>query len=259
MLFPPASFAGLAGRTAVVTGATRGIGAALARSLLHNGTNVVAGDIDFLHLLDTVERLRNECVSYAQIVPVETDVCDPSQLTALANVAISQFGRLDYWINNAGVFGINGVMDITAEELSKVFGVNVNGAVFGTQAAARAMAESGGAILNISSIAATVVRPTMATYGGSKAAIDHLTRFQAVELGPRNIRVNCVAPGMIETGMLDWISDQPDLLSRTVESIPLRRLGQPEEVADAALFLLSDASRFITGQTLVVDGGVRNR
>lgn len=133
--------------------------------------------------------------------------------------------------------------------------IHVLGASFGVQAAVSAMGESGGAIVNVASIAAYVVRARSGAYSASKAAVEHLTEFQAVELGPRRIRVNVVAPGMIDTYMLSSLTGEPAMLRSAMEPVPLRRIGTPGKVSDAVLFLLSDAARFVTGHTLVVDGG----
>ncbi|ABW12319.1 short-chain dehydrogenase/reductase SDR [Parafrankia sp. EAN1pec] len=253
--YRPAVYQDLAHRTVVVTGAARGIGAAYAQALLANGASVVAGDLDEAAMAETAARLSPSADQGAAIVAMGVDVRDPQAHRQLATAAIDRFGRLDGWINNAGVYRTGSVLDSSTAEVGLMNEVHVLGATLGVQAAAVAMGDAGGSIVNMASIAAFVVRPNGSAYGASKAAVKHLTEFQAVELGPLGIRVNAVAPGMVKTDMISWVTQNPALLEASRGSIPLRRLGTPGEIADCALFLLSDASRFMTGHTLVVDGG----
>jgi 3-oxoacyl-[acyl-carrier protein] reductase len=259
LTYEPATFADLAGRTVAVTGAARGIGEAHVLALVRNGVNVVAGDLDESAVGATAERLGEQCRQGATIVPMGMDVTRAKDHHALADRALLRFGTLDGWINNAGVYSLNGVLETSGAEFTRMHEVHVLGASFGVQAAESAMGESGGAIVNVASIAAYVVRARSGAYSASKAAVEHLTKFQAVELGPRGVRVNAVAPGMIDTDMLSSLTGEPVVLRSAVEAVPLRRIGTPGEVSDAVLFLLSDASRFVTGHTLVVDGGGRHR
>ncbi|MGW0943262.1 SDR family NAD(P)-dependent oxidoreductase [Streptomyces sp. NPDC002623] len=259
MTYEPAAFADLKGRTVAVTGAARGIGEAHVLALVRNGVNVLAGDLDESAVGATAERLGEQCRHGATIVPMGMDVTRAKDHHALAERAFQRFGTLDGWINNAGVYGLNGVLETSGAEFTRMHEVHVLGASFGVQAAVPAMGKSGGAIVNVASIAAYVVRARSGAYSASKAAVEHLTKFQAVELGPRGIRVNAVAPGMIDTGMLSSLTGEPGMPQSAVEAVPLRRIGTPGEVSDTVLFLLSDASRFVTGHTLVVDGGGRHR
>ncbi|NKX55908.1 SDR family NAD(P)-dependent oxidoreductase [Arthrobacter mobilis] len=252
-----AKYPELAGRAAVVTGAGRGLGEAHARALVRNRVNVVAGDIDLRLVTETARRINAEEGSAASVVPARIDVASREDHDVLAELACRRFGRLDHWINNAGIFPEAGVRSITPEQFGTTFGINVNGVLFGAQAAVAAMDGSGGSLVNMASIAAFTVRRERASYGASKAAVEHLTRFLAVELGPAGIRVNAIAPGIIDTQMAAWIHESPEVFEATMETIPLRRPGTAADVADAMLFLISDAASFITGHTLVVDGGGR--
>lgn len=174
----------LAGRAAVVTGAGRGLGEAQARALVRHGVSVVAGDIDLGLVTETARRINAEPGTVATVVPARIDVTSPGDHHVLAELAQQRFGRLDHWINNAGIFPEAGVRSINPEQLGTTFGTNVNGVLFGGQAAVAAMDGRGGSVVNMASIAAFTVRKERASYGASKAAVEHLTRFLAVELGP---------------------------------------------------------------------------
>jgi 3-oxoacyl-[acyl-carrier protein] reductase len=189
------------------------------------------------------------------VIAARADVRRREDHEAVAELALERFGRLDFWVNNAGVFPAAPVLEVDADQLASVFQVNVDGPLFGAQAAAAAMRGHGGAIVNIVSISGLRVRPRLAAYSISKAALDHLTRFLAVELGPAGIRVNGIAPGFIDTEMTAWVHERAGALDATNASIPLGRIGSPAEVSNAVLFLLSDAASYISGTTLLVDGG----
>ena len=179
-------------------------------------------------------------------------------MRALAEGVYDEHGRLDIWVNNAGVFPRADVFSVTPEHWDATQAVNVKGVFLGAQAAAEQMSKTGsGTIVNMASIAGYKARPTRVAYCASKAAVEHLTHCLALELGPLGIRVNAIAPGFIETPMLDWLQDEPETKSRALKTIPLRRFGNPDDVVGLVLFLVSDAARYITGHTLAVDGGVR--
>jgi 3-oxoacyl-[acyl-carrier protein] reductase len=241
----------LAGRVAVVTGAARGMGASHVRALVAAGVRVIGADLD----AETMARTAEDIGGIDRVLGVQADVAVRADHARLADLALERFGRLDYWVNNAGFFPSAAVLDIDETQLETTFRVNVDAHVFGAQAAAAAMGAGGGAIVNILSMSAFRVRPPRAVYSASKAAADHMMRFLAVELAPRGIRVNGVAPGFIDTGMTAWVRDQPGALDAATSSIPLGRIGRPDEVSNAVLFLLSDAASYITGTTLLVDGG----
>lgn len=249
----------LEGTTTVITGAARGMGAAFARELARHGVNVVAGDITDEAMQRTADSIAEELHGVegaGTVLPAAVDVTDPAAHQRLVDLALSKFGRLDSWVNNAGVFPQNSFVDVPPEQIDATYRVNVNSIFYGGQAAARHFAANGGgAIVNMCSVAATRVRVTRAVYNSSKAAVKHLTSTMAVELGPDNIRVNGIAPGFIDTEMTRWVQDQPELLAKTLDSLPLKRIGAPIEVFGALYFLLSDSARYVNGALIAVDGG----
>ncbi|MDB5770431.1 MAG: short-chain dehydrogenase [Burkholderia sp.] len=249
----------MAGKVAVITGAARGMGASFARGLARQGVNVVAADINEVAAKQTAADINNELssqINAGEVVAAAVDVTRPEEHDALVKSALESFGRMDFWINNAGVFPQAAVLDITPEQINSTYSVNVNGVLYGAQTAARHMKDNGGgAIVNMASVAAVRVRVTRGAYNSSKAAVKHLTNCLAVELGPQNIRVNAIAPGFIDTEMTRWVHEQPGALEKALSTIPLRRIGSPEEVFGALLFLLSDSARYVTGVSLAVDGG----
>ncbi|MEU5360443.1 MULTISPECIES: SDR family NAD(P)-dependent oxidoreductase [Streptomyces albidoflavus group] len=249
----------LVGRTVVVTGAGRGMGALFLEELARRGVNGVGGDLDQEEMASVAEQINARLAGTSgagRVVGVGADVTDPAAGDALVATALREFGRLDLWVNNAGVFPQAAFTDITPQQLALTYGVNVNGVVYGGQAAARHFRTvGGGAIVNMSSVAAVRARPTRATYNSSKAAVRHLTTCMAVELGPDNIRVNSIAPGYIDTEMTRWIREDQAAMDRALTTVPLRRIGAPMEVFAALYFLLSDSARYITGVSIPVDGG----
>lgn len=253
----------LVGRTAVVTGAARGMGRSFAAALATRGVNVVGADINDTDMKQTAEDINRELEQGAlssapgRVCAQRIDVVDPDQHDDLARTAVSEFGSLDYWVNNAGVFPFGLVGEVSAEQMSSVLDVNVQGVLHGAQAAARLM-EPGGAIVNMSSVSAVRVRRGRAAYCASKAAVAHLTESLAVELGDQGLRVNSIAPGFIDTEMTRWLQDDPEALAAALDNVPLHRVGSPEEVVGVLLFLLSDSSRYVTGHSIAVDGGSRH-
>lgn len=244
----------LDGQVAVVTGAARGIGSALVEALLLAGASVLAIDRDRDELAAAVRGWsRTGDVSTAVVnVASWADVADA------ANAAFARTGRLDIWVNNAGVFPFAQLADLTAEDLETTFRVNVSGAVAGARASSAHMASRGrGTIVNISSIAAVRARSGRLAYDASKAALEHATRCLAIELGPLGIRVNAIAPGYIDTAMLEWIHRDSAVEQAAEAAVPLGRIGQVDDVVGALLFLVSDAAAYITGAILPVDGGLR--
>ncbi|MFD7868248.1 SDR family NAD(P)-dependent oxidoreductase [Streptomyces sp. NPDC059783] len=249
----------LVGRTVVITGAGRGMGALFLEELARRGVNGVGGDLDAAAMAATADEINTRLSGVAgagRVVGVGADVTDPAASEALVATALREFGRLDLWVNNAGVFPQAEFTDISPEQLALTYGVNVNGVVYGGQAAARHFRTvDGGAIVNMASVAAVRARPTRASYNSSKAAVKHLTTCMAVELGPDNIRVNSIAPGYIDTEMTRWVRDDQAAMNRALSTVPLRRIGAPMEVFGALYFLLSDSARYITGANIPVDGG----
>lgn len=239
-----------ANKVTLVTGAARGIGLAIAHKFIAANYRVALLDIDAATLEQTAESL-----SAHSVLPVVCDVTDPSQvLSAVAQIA-DRFGRLDALVNNAGVAVFKPILETTFEDWTRVLATNLSGPFLCTQACAPLMLQNGGgAVVNIASISGVRASTLRVAYGTSKAAVIHLTKQQAVELGDAGIRVNCVAPGPVETAMAAQVHSA-DIRTSYRDAIPLARYGTVEEIADAVVFLCSDAASFINGQTLAVDGG----
>lgn len=258
-----AQYPEMAGKVAVVTGAARGMGAQFARGLASRGVNVVGGDINDVQMKETAEQINAELAAESLVetpglvVGARIDVTDPAEHEALAQVALQEFGRIDFWINNAGIFPFALADEISKEQISATLDVNVEGVLFGAQAAARHM-QPGSAIVNMSSVSALRVRKGRGAYCASKAAVAHLTESLAVEFGDKGIRVNSIAPGYIDTEMTRWVQEDPAALKHALDVVPLHRLGSPEEVFGPLLFLLSDSARYVTGHSIAVDGGSRH-
>jgi 3-oxoacyl-[acyl-carrier protein] reductase len=242
----------LAGKVALVTGGTRGIGFAVARALAHEGAGLAICGRDPEHVEEAAAELESRG---ATVAGVACDVTDPAQILALAADTERLFGRLDICVADAGVCPEALLDDLDANSIDDVLAVNVRGLLLTTQAAARLM-DAGGSIVHLGSVSGYVTGPEggEAVYEASKAAVHALTRACAIELAPHGIRVNAVAPGWVETDMTAGIED--DLRATYVRGVPLGRFGRPEEIADAVLFLAGADASGITGTTLVVDGGL---
>jgi 3-oxoacyl-[acyl-carrier protein] reductase len=244
----------LENRVAVVTGASRGIGAGIARRLAADGAAIV------------VNYSRNASAAEALVAEIEAgggramacgaDMSDREQVIRLFDSAWAAYGRLDILVNNAGVAEFLPLEAITPEHYRRLFDVNVCGVLFAMQEAARRFGDQGGRIINISSGAAQAAPPTGSVYSATKAAVDTITRSLAVELGPRRITVNVVAPGFTDTDMFRAFmggADENEFIART----PLGRIGTAEDIADVVAFLASDEARWITGQIIGANGGLR--
>jgi NAD(P)-dependent dehydrogenase (short-subunit alcohol dehydrogenase family) len=249
----------LTGRVAVVTGAAMGIGRAIAERFVAEGARVVAADVD---------RERGESLASAlgpRALFRQTDVAEPDQIRDLIACAVDSFGGLDVMVNNAGISGAlyPRFLDDDFADFARVMAVNLLGVMVGTQLAARHMADhGGGSIVNITSIGGLIPGPGVMTYRASKAAVMHLSKSVAIELADHDVRVNCIAPGNIPTQLLasSLRGDDPEKTSQAIRasmaaSRPLKRDGTPEDVAEAALYLGSDRSRYVTGTILPIDGG----
>ena len=240
----------LKSKTAVVTGGTRGIGLAIAKKYLENGANVaVAGSRQ-----ETVDKALAALAEYGdRVMGIWPDLCDPE---AVANAFASvkeRFGSLDILANNAGVSSRTSLYDYTIEEFSKIVDVNLKGVFVCAQAAARIMkAQGGGVIINTSSMVAEYGQPAGCGYPATKFAVNGLTRSLARELAKDHIRVNAVAPGVTKTDMVEALPKE--MVERISAGIPLGRVGEPEDVANAFLYLASDLASYVTGVTLRVDG-----
>ncbi|PJI38560.1 SDR family NAD(P)-dependent oxidoreductase [Ferrovibrio sp.] len=244
----------LAGKVAVVTGAAQGIGRACAERFLKDGAKVVIGDVNEAQLAKTAADLDNP----ASLATLRTDVSKRADVDALVKLAADRFGRLDVIVNNAGIARTQQFLDITEEDFETVLGINLKGAFFGTQAAARQMIAqgSGGVVINMSSVNALLSIPTLSTYAMSKGAMNQLTTTAAVALAPHNIRVVGIGPGTILTELVAQQIMTSDAARKSVLSrTPIGRCGEPSEVAAVASFLASEDASYVTGQTVYVDGG----
>jgi NAD(P)-dependent dehydrogenase (short-subunit alcohol dehydrogenase family) len=237
------------GKTVVVTGASGGIGAGIARRFAQAGANVV---VHYRSDQAGAERLAADIG--AKAAAFHADVTDDEAVERMMQAAVDRFGSLDVLINNAALQPHGAFLQLAGAEFDRVMQANVGGVFRCSQAAAKRMAGRGGAIVNIASISGLEPAFTHAHYCSSKAAVNMLTRAAALELGPMGVRVNAVAPGLIWAEGLD--KNWPEGLARWLAHVPLGRVGETDDVADACLFLASPAARFITGAVLTVDGGV---
>ena len=238
-------------KVAIVTGAGRGIGLATTRRFLAEGWRVALLDIDAALLGDAMARIAQPDATLA----LHCDVSDAPAIRAAVQQAAGHFGRLDALVNNAGIAVFKPILETSPEEWSRVLAVNLGGPFLATQAAAPIMAETGGgAVVNITSISGLRASTLRVAYGTSKAALAHLTKQQAVELGALGIRVNAVAPGPVDTAMAKAVHT-PEIRRDYHDAIPLNRYGLEEELAEAIFFLCSGRASYLTGQIIAVDGG----
>src|SRR5579883_2251231 len=246
----------LACKTAIVTGASKGIGAAIAKKLAAEGAAVV---VNYSSSKAGAEAVTKEIASMGgKAIAVKANLSKPKEIEHLFAKANKAFGRVDILVNNAGIYEFLPLEKVTENHFHNQFNPNVLGLLLASQAAARQLNGTGGSIINISSIVSTLAVPESAVYSGTKGAVDAITRSLASELGPRGIRVNAIRPGMVETEGARAIGITESDLRKHVESqTPLGRIGQPQDIAGAAVFLASDESAWITGETLVVSGGYR--
>lgn len=255
-------FQELAGKIAIITGGAKGLGRATAELFLKEGAKVVIADID-----QQAESLAASLGESARFK--KTDVSNPDDVQALIDYTVSEFGGLHVMFNNAGIAApLARLLDDSLTDFHRVMSVNVLGCMLGVQRAGRHMAQNGGgSIINTGSVAGSVASFGLPVYRASKAAIAHFTKVAAIELAEYGIRVNCILPGNVETGMLssslgDGQSDEmrasveKELVALRLASQPLKRRGVPADVAQAALYLASERSSYVTGMLLPVEGGM---
>jgi NAD(P)-dependent dehydrogenase (short-subunit alcohol dehydrogenase family) len=240
---------GLAGRTCVVTGGAQGIGEACVRRFAREGAQLVIADI--------ADSRGAALAAELGALYVHCDVGDKAQVDALVAQTMAAFGRIDVLINNAGIFRAADFLEVTEADFDAVLRINLKGSFLVGQAVAREMAKLGkGSIVNMSSVNGTLTIPTISSYNVSKGGINQLTRVMALALADKGIRVNAVAPGTIATELATKaVLTSEEAKARILSRTPMKRLGEPSEIADTVAYLASDAASYITGEIVVVDGG----
>jgi 3-oxoacyl-[acyl-carrier protein] reductase len=245
----------LTGKVAVVTGASKGIGAAIAKSLAAEGAAVVVNFASSKAGADTV--VAAITAAGGKAVAVRGDVSKAADAQGIVAAALSNYGRLDILVNNSGVYSFGPIESVTEEDFHRQFNVNVLGLLLTTQAAVKHLGE-GASIINIGSGVTRITPPNSAVYTGTKGAVDAITGVLARELGPRKIRVNTINPGMVETeGTVSGGFIGSDFEKALIAQAPLGRTGQPDDIAAVAVFLASEDSRWRTGEQLLATGGIR--
>ncbi|MBK4215140.1 SDR family oxidoreductase [Paracoccus caeni] len=234
-------------KVAIVTGGARGIGLAATEIFLEQGWRVAVVDRDAEELHRALDRIQG-------VLPIEADISDPQSVDGVIRKVVEQFGHVDALVNNAGVALFSPASQTSFEAWREVMGTNLDGVFLCTQAAVPELAKTRGSIVNIASISGLRASTLRVAYGTSKAAVIHLTKQFAAELGELGIRVNCVAPGPVRT-KLAMAVHAPEIIAAYYDAIPLNRYGEAREIAEAIVFLCSDKASFVSGQTLAVDGG----
>jgi 3-oxoacyl-[acyl-carrier protein] reductase len=246
----------LVGKVAVVTGASKGIGAAVARSFGREGAKVVVNYASDRRGADAVVKDIESAGS--QAIAIKANLAQPKDVDRLFAEAKKAFGEIDILVNNAGIYEFRPLEEINEQHFRKHFDLNVLGLLLATKAAVQNINGQGGSIINVSSIASKTPPPGSSVYSASKGAVDVITRSLARELGPRRIRINTLAPGVTDTeGVRALAEDGPEFRNYAVSRTPLGRVGTADDIASAALFLASDDSGWITGEEILVGGGIR--
>jgi 3-oxoacyl-[acyl-carrier protein] reductase len=246
----------LDGKVAVVTGASKGIGAGIAKEFAAQGASVV---VNYASAKQDADRVVDEISKRGgKAIAVQANVARKGEVERLLNEAENTFGKIDVLVNNAGVYEFIALEDVTEKQFQRMFDTNVLGMLLVTQEALKHFNADGGSIINIGSLASSLTPPTAVVYNATKGAVDAITRTLAKELGPRKIRVNSINPGMVVTeGAVAGGYTEGDM-RKTFESLtPLGRVGQTEDIAPSAVFFASDDSKWITGETLLIAGGLR--
>ncbi|BAY66993.1 short-chain dehydrogenase/reductase SDR (plasmid) [Calothrix brevissima NIES-22] len=246
----------LEGKVAIVTGASKGIGASIAKHLAAEGAAVV---VNYASSKQGADRVVDEIISTGgKAITVQANVAKKAEIEHLFTETQQAFGRVDILVNNAGIYEFSPLEDITEAHFHKQFDINVLGLILTSQQAVKHFDSAGGSIINISSIVSTLAPPKASIYSATKAAVDAITKSLAKELGPRRIRVNSINPGMVETeGAHTAGITESEGRQQTEAQTPLGRIGQPQDIAPAVVFLASSDSAWITGETLYITGGLR--
>jgi len=253
----------LEGKVAIVTGAGRGIGRAIALRLARDGADVLVCDIDAASAAGTAQ----EVIALGRrAVGIHTDVTVRSQTRDMVDRALSELGRVDILVNNAGVVQVKSWLELDDNDIDSLFAVNVKGVIFASQAVApHLMAQRSGRVINIASLASKIGRPLYAHYSASKAAVVNLTKAMAMFFAPYGVTCNSVCPGIVDTKMWEYLDEalgpiegraKGETIAQRRTTIPLGRLEVPEDVANVVAFLASADSAYMTGQSLLVDGGI---
>ncbi|MEL6126495.1 MAG: SDR family oxidoreductase [Pseudomonadota bacterium] len=236
---------------ALVTGAAQGIGFACAEALAEDGARVVLADINGEGVAAAARALGGGAVAH------EVDMGDPAQITAMFDRIEAELGPVSTLVNNAGIALPGDFLETALEDYQRVIDVNLTGTFLALQRAAKGMVAHGieGSIVNMSSINAVVAIPTIPAYCASKGGVMQLTKSASLALAPHNIRVNAVGPGSIDTAMLAGVNANPEAMKMVLSRTPLKRIGEPRDIANTVAFLASDKAKYITGETIYVDGG----
>lgn len=237
-------------KTAIVTGAARGIGLATTKLFLEEGRRVAMIDRDVPALMEAAAGLEN-------VLPVVCDVSQPDQVTAMVAEVEAQFGRIDALVNNAGVADFGPIDETDFERWRRVMETNLDGVFLCSQACAPALKEAKGSIVNIASISGLRASTLRVAYGTSKAGVMHLTQQQAAEWGEWGVRANCICPGPVATKLAMAVHTQ-DIIDAYHDAIPLNRYGSEEEIGNVIVFLCSEKASYVTGQVIAVDGGFQS-
>ena len=248
----------LAGKVAVVTGASKGIGASIAKHMADAGASVV---VNYSSSREGADRVVTEIKAKGgKAVAVQANVAKQSDIERLFAETRKAFGRLDVLVNNAGIYEFAPLAEVTAEHFHKQFDLNVLGLLLTTQEAVKHFGPDGGNIVNISSVVSTLAPPNASVYSATKGAVDTITKSLAKELGPRKIRVNAINPGMVETegtSSAGLTGPESEMRKQMIAMTPLGRIGQPQDIAPAAVYLASSDSAWLTGEILNIAGGMR--
>jgi 3-oxoacyl-[acyl-carrier protein] reductase len=246
----------LSGKVAIVTGASKGIGAGIAKSLAAAGAAVA---VNYSSSKEDAEKVVQQIISDGgRAFAVQGSVTSIADLERVFAETVTNYGQLDILVNNAGIYKFDPLEDVTAEEFNRQFGTNVLGTLLSTQQALKHFPERGGSVVNIGSVVSTGPSANSSIYSATKGAVDTLTKALAIELAPKNIKVNAVAPGLTVTeGTVSTGITGSDMERSVIAATPLGRAGQPEDIARVVTFLASEDANWLTGQILLASGGLR--